>query len=1477
VHVTQQAKSYKEGKLVTTPAETVVLPLYEAVRTGNRGRTLLLGDLGSGKSTLASVLILETMERAPRTLAVLIPAKDLAWPASPFSASELLELLSKYIASNTDASPRVLEELLEQQGELLIVVDGLDELNHALAVRLLQLLEHLSNRWATLQVVATARPVELAEYSFGKWTLIQTQPLSGTQQLALLEAELLADSFPSEHVSGRAAELSAILQSLPSLVSVATTPLFIRLLYPKLAALHHAPADTQITLGDLLYDLVVERLAHWDAVNQIDQPPGILQNHYSSPEARAGLLALLAQRTLNQGSLPLGVARAILSDALAIHGGDSFAQAGQALEHFQRAGLLTRGDLIEFTAQPLAEMVAAFGLAYSWLLSSDHPVEQPSTTSWRVVSFAATVVRKQGRVPEAATVLEQYYRSLLAPVRHNIAAVAYIVTELLDPRSAKAVLPLISAIGPRAIIYSVDDKVLENRVVAQMLLLAGQEGADWLFNTYLNPRYPLPEDELIQLHPLLSQWVELYQLSANKPDITQFKQLIVPYRIGGKQWAPLLSPYLVILFPEEYSLQEIVKHQVVKLDDEILGSRIKHNLSALSADSEARDLVLSHLQRKLKQGTSYLPHPQRAATLWLSLAPEGVMVPTEVIRAAFEGVSRLGGPWEETLIEACKGRLGAECWLRFAYWHLSDESSLAAAGAAIVIHESGNGNLSFLGDSLLGGLGHLHDSDKAQALLGEMLSHGNSDDWNWLIHSISDAVESERAQSWKGIPKRRWRLLLPALATLPDGPIILAVCLANLDIYTIPRNPEIREELRQLLTGERGTEFVTILQEQLVHPNPDRRWGAAAVLLTTFPDNQADALLLVVRSRASRKDSSIHDWEGFCLSLVLGREPLQRLKLSLSELSPSPKAFALALLARNAMPLTQQEQQEFFRLSLDIENSIYNAGPQGKPTFDSPEARDFLLNVLAGGNPEHVKNAASQLIYYHSSNLTIQQEAQCLALHITAHYLSRREGHTLLLRLENEREFTAQIAAYDSPGTILPLVCKAIIDNAIWPEVLWAILDAPEGDLNGAQDGSQTLLDFGWAKPDLGAAIGQAALQILPDPRWTQSRWPEQKHWLALLADEFAGPIPVLTIETALLEHSPRAYRMHDSLSSSVARALLARLPSIPEGLMWTRPEEAVVQLPPVPTTTARERILAGLIEAGRVGEYMHPALLLTIEEALWLPPFEAHELAIIAQGGLAGQMTALVLRLCYGSPPVLGEALAFLSSLWQRQDGPDERTRKRLRACWILARRQFFGPGTSQEAKDAYAASIAQDLTSGGITLLPQALELLKVRGKLRVEEARKLFDDFARFSSGFHKLLTPEISRWLTGELAHDEKVELSLLFKEHLERIEAISWDSKEVESVAVEAYFLFAFGYWALTQTPLQAASLTFLKGIKFLYKESSQKHLVDADDLFFDLEPLIQKVPQPFIEDALAQGRESFDPFVRLFSKLMSRFKPQGNV
>lgn len=1479
VHVTKQTKTYKEGKLVTVSAETVICPLYDAVRTGNRGRALLLGDLGSGKSTLAGDLILQTMERAPSTLAILVPAKDIPWPTAAFSASDLMELLDAYVASNANAASPTLKELMEEGCELLIVVDGLDELNHTLAVRLLHLLEHFSNQWSALQVVATARPVELVDYSFDRWTIIQTQALTEGQQLALLEAELLADNFPHEQVPARAAELLAILQNLPSLAAAATTPLFIRLLYPKLAVLQGAPVDTRITLGDLLYDLVVERLVHWDTINQIDQSSGILQQHYFSAEAKAGLLALLAQKTLNQGSLPIGTARALLAEALGIHGGDSFAQADQALEHFQRTGFLTRGSLIEFTAQPLAEMVAAFGLAHSWLLNSSHSAEQPSISSWRAVSFAATVARRQGRADVAAPVLEQYYPALLAPVRHNIAAVAYIVTELLDPRSAKAVLPLISAIGPRPIIYSEDDKILENRVVAQMLLLAGQEGADWLFNTYLNPQYPLPENELVQFHPLLSQWVELYQLSANKPDITQFKQLIVPYRIGAKQWAPLLSPYLVLLFPEEYTLQDRVKYQVVELDDEILGSRIKQNLSALSADPEARDLILSHLQRKLKQGSSYLPHPQRAATLWLSLAPDGVKVPTEIIRAAFEGVSRLGGPWKQGLVEACKARLGAECWLRFAYWHLSDESSLAAAGAAIVIHEAGNGNLYFLGDSLLGGLGHLHDSDKAQAVLGDMLSHGNTDDWRWLIRSLAEAVESERNQSWKGIPKRRWRLLLPALATLPDGPIALAACLANLDIYTIPRNPEIREEFRQLLTGERGAEFVTTLAEQLVHINPDRRWGAAAVLLATFPENQSEALLSIVRSRASRKESGtgMYDWEGFCLSLVLGREPLQRLKLSLPGLSLSSKAFALALLAKNGTPLTQDEKQELFQLSLDIGNGVLNAGPQGKPTLAVPEAREFLLTTLEGGNPERAKQAAFSLLSYHLSDLNIQQEAKCLAMDVMPYHLGFREGHALLLRLEDEREITSLIAAIDSPASIWTLICKALIDSSLWTEVLWAILDDPEGGNEIAERGAQALLDFGRERPNQGRAIGQSSLQMLPDPRWDQSRWAEHKQWLVLLADEFAGPVPTATKESVLLELSSYAYHGLHSLGSSVARALVGRLPSIPEDLTSTPPLEAAVPLAPMPNALDKPVVLSQLVEAGRAGESMHPELLSLIEKVLWLHPLDAEEVTLIAQGGLAGQMTALALRLCYSQPPALGEALAFLYSLWQRNDGPDKKTRKRLRACWILARKQLVDPAANSDAKEAYEMSLARDLTSGGFMHLPQVFELLRLRGKLQISEARLLFNEFAEHSTGLHKLLIPEISHWLTGDLEHDEKAELALLFKEHLERIEAMSWDDKEVESVAVEAYFLFSFGFWSLTQQPLPAASFAFLKGIKTLYRDTSQQGLVDVDDILHDLEPLLRRVPQSFIDDALAQGRISFDPSVRLFSKLMSGFKSQKDA
>lgn len=199
VYVTRQIPTYDaHGQLVTPPNTAVEMPLYEAVREARY--SLLLGDLGSGKSTLAGSLVLETLALSTQTVAVLVPAKELQLTA-PLSPAAVLNAIARFIREYVDlsATDAMFSELVKT-AEVLIVLDGLDEIDQTLASQLLRHTPQLTKTHTGLQVLASARPVELAGISINEdgWKFIRTVALQDSQRIAILQNELLANGVALE-------------------------------------------------------------------------------------------------------------------------------------------------------------------------------------------------------------------------------------------------------------------------------------------------------------------------------------------------------------------------------------------------------------------------------------------------------------------------------------------------------------------------------------------------------------------------------------------------------------------------------------------------------------------------------------------------------------------------------------------------------------------------------------------------------------------------------------------------------------------------------------------------------------------------------------------------------------------------------------------------------------------------------------------------------------------------------------------------------------------------------------------------------------------------------------------------------------------------------------------------------------------------------------------------------------------------------
>jgi hypothetical protein len=93
------------------------------------------------------------------------------------------------------------------------------------------------------------------------------------------------------------------------------------------------------------------------------------------------------------------------------------------------------------------------------------------------------------------------------------------------------------------------------------------------------------------------------------------------------------------------------------------------------------------------------------------------------------------------------------------------------------------------------------------------------------------------------------------------------------------------------------------MHDRLGDADPAVRHGAAMVLVTSDPSNEARALEEVVRLKSRLRYGAWHEWERFCLSLRFGPSVVSHLESPLGTFTAESDVFALAILYRSGVEL----------------------------------------------------------------------------------------------------------------------------------------------------------------------------------------------------------------------------------------------------------------------------------------------------------------------------------------------------------------------------------------------------------------------------------------------------------------------------------------------------------------------------------------------------------------------------------------------
>lgn len=1145
VRVSVQLDRYDmQGRLIREKNSEQIMPFYEAAR-GSR-RTLLLGDLGTGKSVLGANLVIETLERSETGIAAIIPVKGLNL-VGQFSIHDLLEAVDEYLSKQAAPTLKVkLKDLLNSHVEVLLILDGLDELDRKLATRLLSRAATLPEHWPTIQIIVTGRPVELIGVAYADWRVVQTAPLNDDMKRQFLEEELLADGANPEVVDTQVDKLFARIKALSALDALASTPLTIRLLSSRLRSISSSTED--VTLGDLLYDLLMERLGIWASRDDKAQKFDEFESAFPTPEAKSIYLSNLARKTAAGAKLGREAAKVLLENAAPPSNQvNQFRLADEALAYFELAGLITCGESIEFLVQPLAEMAAAIGIATRWS-QKETEWELLSIDQWRVVSFVGTVSRRKGWLNKLREPILLYTQSILATPAQFPAA-CYIAVETADESCARKIISLFTNLGRRPLTLLQEERVASARNVALTLWLGKDSGFDWFYEQYLDPKYPVTPLGIGLVEEVFTHWTSLAIGRLTESQRQRLSVLVRPYlATGGGQFLGVLS-HLSLLVPEAFSIEDRLWFQSELLDNFFLGRHAVDEIIAAAAGS-AGDLVTEVLMHRVGEST-------RAIRLWFDINSNAELSP-RLIAAVFKSLTRARSKSDaELLTKLCREQLGNERWLWFARWVLLGEDHIAC-GAAIVLYNAGERRLQLLGRVLMRSM---HDGGfvaEAEKILSSLIKQHGEKGLRWLVTRMAE--EDDRLGGHSGW----WRILLGEIEHLRDGPSLLASCVRALGPFILPRYPEIREQFAHLLKGPRGGEFREALSNELHSLDPEARRRAAVILITVDPRHEGDALFVAVRSRAARRTIDWHEWETFCLSLDFGPSVLAQLKSRLNLFDEDSRALALAILAKGKIQLEQSYRDELSLSLLAIGNWQLNVEGLGSMAPASPDSKERLLKQLSLPGAEPAERAAAHLLEFHRSQLTLEQEAKCAAL-VTQRSRYSHDIVKQMLRVKQDPAFAealgnacAEIVAQGGNRPVLQLVLKAITDSTLWKDIVWSLLCDDSGIHTGsdaADDMGQALLDYGRDMPADAKFIGQAAKEWLNDERMQQNRWGDAYHWLGVLADEFVG----------LSQEDLRdVVKRGGAIWLSAATALIARLGEVPQGFHFHRARERLRTSQPV-------------------------------------------------------------------------------------------------------------------------------------------------------------------------------------------------------------------------------------------------------------------------------------------------------------------------
>ena len=1432
-----------DGRLIRSEKIETTLPLLQAARASRR--TLLLGDMGAGKSTLAGTLVCEILDQDDGVFAVLIEAKAIQFE-SVLTIASLVDLVSSYANKQIypELDPVSLRGLLQSTVEVTLIVDGLDELPNNRPAQLLRRLYDLPNHWPNIQVVATGRPVELIGVSYEDWQVLYPAELNDDDREALFRYELKAQGRDEDAASQTAQAMVRKLKGMPLVYAAAVTPLAVRLLFSQLSK---ADVGKLVTIGELLCELAKERAGSWSAKDQKVPVAPRFEGAFSEPAARIDLLGYIAVHMGSRNTLSRDEALRVANRGIAACGvNESRGLSAEALDYFGRCGLLLIDTSISFPSQSLLEFFQGVGLATRW--ENGAQIDTLPNERWRIVSFAAAVLRSRGLIDSQRRHIIDYVDTLLTTSKGVLPA-AYIVVEARDSSCADAYVRGLKRLPPRPL--TMDWKTAASAAQALALALReSAEGFEWFYGEYLEPRLPYMHLGSGIVERIFREWAALAFNELTERQRTQLSALAKPHVAAGTGLLVDVIPVISFLVPEAFSEEERLWFNSQLLGREPFSELVT---SRLAEDwHRAPDTINAFLLHH----TNSLPH----ALLWKRLNPHA-MPPPSVIKTF---LSSYATSRHSRRVESCESALNNATGesLPFARWNLSDSNSMVAAGSAVYLRSKGIDVPSSLVPPLLRALHDGGYSRAAEVTLTDLIEADPESTLPFLIEEIADA-----ASDMHGAHSGWWRLLLARIRSSgTEAADVLMRTVRGVGCFLLARYPEVRQAFRDLLTEQPSCRET--LRDALHDLDPGTRHGAAMVLVVVSPDTEAVALQVVVRSRSRQSHGSWHEWEEFLLSLSFGPSSLEHLNASLPKFDSHGRILALAILMRNRIRLPYEERLDLLKGVLDWSNHHL----AGAVDFEAVESLEMLGRLLYEPNLKLARGAARMLRRLPRSNVGISKLATAAVLceEDVAFEMSSMSEWVDLIHADSAfrnavLSETRRLREFGARTPILGIFAETPGGQVKWADVVWrTICESTLGSDTHREVWGYWLLEQARKSPETRAAIGTAAKEFMADPRVVGSRFSEARQWLTVIADECVGLTPE-ELEKALL-HDPPPIRY------SAAAALIARLERVPEGF---EPRRSVGAVPE--TKLTRTAIHSGdealLRELVRSSDSLHPSLCPSIDVATLKTPLTREQLDALAIEGSTGSLVAVVLSFCYGDCPSIDWVIRHIRYFdrWDLNARQDSCLRQLLH-CWRDALKSANASSDFREELIEALSDALAEQNIDDIDFFSVARAVFDLRGRFTLQEAQRVVAFYSSKPGYYDHGLALPMARWLMELSDQEERRVIAHELERAITYLDEWSW---RPESNRRTCYPLLIFPavLWSVlgTSVPSDVSVRVFLRGLRHLFtvasgprqlNERQMEMVANTSDMTF----VVQQIPSSCLKRVVQLGAVADDPVIRAVAK-----------